>query len=1139
MNLNPITKDVEVGFNANHGIATVSAKQYDTNRKLRCQLVDDEISYIANDVNYLYFRERFSNGQILLPVELEDAVFSADRSEVTFSLTSNMLMIPGMAYCELVFINGTGIPEFDDKGHLINDDWTILSTQAFQLYIEPTVYEDDCAGGVAKEYQDILIQLVIAAQNIIKDYEEFKQKEAEWEENEETRISNENTRISNENTRISNENTRISSESSRVSAENIRVASENKRAAIEFGGTYVDEHGDTQTVTNNYVDPDGRIKTASLADFEGMSLIAIGTQAKEFGAYASDAKHYAELAEASKDDAVNARDGAIEAKEGAEDAAQVAIDAVEHVPQVVEQVDAAAERAEGYAAAAAQSASEAEQYAQGGLIYRGSLEFENIPVSGMKSGQMYNIENDFTTDERFQEGAGISVKAGTNIAWNGSKWDVLATGDNGCIVVSGTLDKDDWVGNEQEVVALGASVDSAGIIGLPTGASREVIDATVEANISIKLLKKDAIVFKCTNVPDIDIPFCLMITNMPDNTPVTPDVPIGDVAGANIVLDGTSANITWSDPADGEATWAGTKLVRKIDSAPVDIDDGMLVIDSTTRDSYSSTAYVDSNLSYNTTYYYRFFPYTDKNIITTGTAISVTPSQNVISILPSQSVVPEYTGDTITATFAAANHLTVTGNTGVNAGDYTATFTPQEGWKWDPSITEDVFGSVSVSWQIAKASFTSDVVPPADYVYGNRPPYSLSVTNNPGNAQVWYSAQDTISSERISWFEVSDYTFHAGTHYCSAYIEESDNYISYTTPSQPFNVLQNTGYIEMDTGGIGIVGYNPTGSVGVQFSSGGRRPSDLLVSSRDESVATAVWSGSHVEITGHKSGFTIIDVTLPATTDYTSASTTIEVEVEFIYQPDFTWANGTDAQIAEACQRAYDGYVDLSEYWAVGDTRSVSLSAMEATGVGESHVAQTVELVLVDANNSNYEYVTSGTRTYANFIIQQKNGLANNTTAERGYMNSSNTNVGSWNGCARRTWCNSIYKNAIPSSLVDVFKQVKVKTAETYNGSTIQTSQDYFFLPAAKEVFGGTATAAGSDTKYSNLTEFNALSQWKYYETSSNRIKYIGSNNSADYWWERSPCCEGDTSFCYVNSNGTANKYNATGTRLIAPACCI
>ena len=69
----------------------------------------------------------------------------------------------------------------------------------------------------------------------------------------------------------------------------------------------------------------------------------------------------------------------------------------------------------------------AQQAAEGGLIYKGSCLFANIPVSGMHSGDMWNIEDDFITDSRFQEGSGIAVAAGSNIAWNtNNKWDVLA-----------------------------------------------------------------------------------------------------------------------------------------------------------------------------------------------------------------------------------------------------------------------------------------------------------------------------------------------------------------------------------------------------------------------------------------------------------------------------------------------------------------------------------------------------------------------------------------------------------------------------------------------------------------------------------------------------------------------------------------
>ena len=73
-------------------------------------------------------------------------------------------------------------------------------------------------------------------------------------------------------------------------------------------------------------------------------------------------------------------------------------------------------------------ADQAAQYAQGGIIYKGSVAFANIPTTGMSNGDMYNITDDFTTDSRFVEGSGKFCPAGTNIAWESSvsKWDVLA-----------------------------------------------------------------------------------------------------------------------------------------------------------------------------------------------------------------------------------------------------------------------------------------------------------------------------------------------------------------------------------------------------------------------------------------------------------------------------------------------------------------------------------------------------------------------------------------------------------------------------------------------------------------------------------------------------------------------------------------
>lgn len=247
-----------------------------------------------------------------------------------------------------------------------------------------------------------------------------------------------------------------------------------------------------------------------------------------------------------------------------------------------------------------------------------------------------------------------------------------------------------------------------------------------------------------------------------------------------------------------------------------------------------------------------------------------------------------------------------------------------------------------------------------------------------------------------------------------------------------------------------------------------------------------------------------------------TATFTVSVSVKIV-----TWAGGTDEEIANMVAAADAGIINLADYWAVGDERKVTLSSMSATGVGESHAKQTVTMVLM--HQGLYKLVDGGT---CNFIVGQKNGLA-----EYGYMNSSNTNSGSWDGCARRTWCNNVYYKAIPSALRSIFKKFKTITAQTYNGSTNKVSEDYFTLAAEKEIFGSRT--------YSNATEANALTQFDYYKTSANRIKKTGDSGSANIWWERSPNSGYSSRFCDVNSDGSANSYSASTTLLLAPFGCI
>lgn len=240
------------------------------------------------------------------------------------------------------------------------------------------------------------------------------------------------------------------------------------------------------------------------------------------------------------------------------------------------------------------------------------------------------------------------------------------------------------------------------------------------------------------------------------------------------------------------------------------------------------------------------------------------------------------------------------------------------------------------------------------------------------------------------------------------------------------------------------------------------------------------------------------------------------------------WATATDAELAEMLQAHYDGLIDLhtEEGWEIGSERTVHLNDMAASEVGETHVAQDVTMVLM---NKGGKLLSDGVTECA-FIVGQKNCLASGTSIERGYMNSSDTNSGGWNNCARRRWCNDVYKNALPSTLVGIFKEHLNVTANGSSSGTA-TSNDYFALPAEKEIFG-------SNT-YANSTAESSLIQLEYYKTSSNRIKKVGETGYAYYWWNRSPFSGNSNYFCYVSQAGGPDYGGASSTIGIAPHGCI
>lgn len=252
-----------------------------------------------------------------------------------------------------------------------------------------------------------------------------------------------------------------------------------------------------------------------------------------------------------------------------------------------------------------------------------------------------------------------------------------------------------------------------------------------------------------------------------------------------------------------------------------------------------------------------------------------------------------------------------------------------------------------------------------------------------------------------------------------------------------------------------------------------------------------------------------------------------------------TFADGTDAEIARMIKAHYAGKINIGEYWAVGDKRTIHHNAMDATGVSESHKANDYAYVIIGIEHDDLVTAING-KAKAAITIQTERLLYLDTTTEYnnflnashecGYMNSSDMNSGGWEGCERRTWCNNVYKKCLPAYVQSMMKQVKKLTSVGGQSSTIKTSNDYAFLLSEIEIFGNIPYSFGGEGI-----------QYQYFKNATaNRYKSPRTSNSyvSGIWWERSPCRSANESFCVVNAAGDTNIADASQERSLAPCLC-
>lgn len=274
-------------------------------------------------------------------------------------------------------------------------------------------------------------------------------------------------------------------------------------------------------------------------------------------------------------------------------------------------------------------------------------------------------------------------------------------------------------------------------------------------------------------------------------------------------------------------------------------------------------------------------------------------------------------------------------------------------------------------------------------------------------------------------------------------------------------------------------------------------------------VVTATYdTGATKEVTG----FTLSPQTFSSagtktvTISYTENGVTKTATLSVTVIQVGNFATSTWAEIKAAVQAGIGG-LDLSEHWAVGDTKSVTLTTNEV-----------IELQIAGFNHDTY---SDGVTAPVTLVM--KNCL--NTTS---VMNSGGTNAGGYPASAMKTYVETNIYNKLPADLKAIVAPVKKKCYTTYDQASSLSEANYnVWLLAEAEVFDSVSYTVGNGegTKYPIFTD------------NASRIKKV--KGSANYWWLRSANPSYSSFFVFVGSDGGGYYDNASNIYGVAVGLCV
>ena len=569
---------------------------------------------------------------------------------------------------------------------------------------------------------------------------------------------------------------------------------------------------------------------------------------------------------------------------------------------------------------------------------------------------------------------------------------------------------------------------------------------------------------------------------------------------------------------------------------------------------------------------------------------AVTDLTSTIDAVPSQSGVLTFTGAEQAPVWNNYNPaaLVMTGETtGTNAGTYTATFTPVEGYKWRDGTTD----AKSVTWTIGRAiimgipaqsgsltyngsaqspvwsghdaakltiggttsgtnagSYNATFTPGANYQWSDGTTTAKTVAWSIGRASVGVPSQSgtltyngSAQSPVWSGHDAAKLTIggttsgtNAGSY--NATFTPVSNYQwsdgSTAAKTVAWSIGKAAGSSSLNKSSLALSTGTMSGTISVTRAGNGA----VSASSSNTNVATVSVSGTTVTVTAKAKGTATITVKVAEGTNHTAPANrtcSVSVTLPTTSLNDNTWA--TIKEVSDAGQG--------ENYWSVGDTKRITINgkvgnftfsnlAIDAFIIGFNHNSSRE-----GTNRIHFQIGKIGGKDVCLCDSQYGSGQSGN-----GYfnMNPNNSNSGGWNGSYMRKTllgnsgtpssppANSMLA-ALPSDLRAVMKSVTKYSDNTGgspdNASYVTSTTDYLFLLAEFEYHGARS--------YANSAEKNFQLQYSYYKAGNSKVKYKhGETGTAAYHWCRSVYVGGTHCFCRVNTNGSAtygNAYNSWG----------